>query len=69
MVEALTSGSHRRFSCFVALSDPPAPGARGAIVALPARLGPRGVEEVLRPSLSRQEQTLLENAWTEPRLS
>jgi malate/lactate dehydrogenase len=61
VVEAITHGSRRRHSCFVSLDEPP---SRGAVVALPAELGPRGVVRVLRPSLSRQEQTLLENALT-----
>jgi malate dehydrogenase len=58
VVEAVAHGSRRRFSCFV---SPDAPGS-SRVVGFPATLGRRGVERVLRPTLSRQEQTLLENA-------
>jgi malate/lactate dehydrogenase len=30
---------------------------------MPVELGPEGVRRVLEPSLTRQEQTLLENAF------
>jgi malate/lactate dehydrogenase len=33
-----------------------------AVLALPSEIGRTGVTRVLRPSLTRQEQTLLENA-------
>ena len=56
--EAIAEGSRRRFTCFVSLDRPP---ARGSIVAMPVELGPRGVERVLPPALSRQEQTRFEN--------
>ena len=61
IVEAVAIGSRRRYSCFVALDEPP---SRGAVAAMPAEVGPRGVVRVLRPALSRQEQTLFENALT-----
>ena len=58
IAEAIAEGSRRRFTCFVSLDRPP---ARGNIVAMPAQLGPRGVERVLPPALSRLEQTRFEN--------
>jgi malate dehydrogenase len=61
IVEAVAIGSRRRYSCFVALDEPP---TRGAVAALPAEVGPQGVVRILRPALSRQEQTLFENALT-----
>ena len=33
-----------------------------AVLAMPAEIGRSGVARVLRPSLTRQEQTLLDNA-------
>jgi malate dehydrogenase len=59
VAEALVNGSRRRFSCFVSMEEPP---GRGAVVAMPVELRPRGIERVLRPALSRQEQTQLDNA-------
>ena len=56
--EAIDSGSRRRLTCFVAIDEPP---HRGAVVALPARLNAVGVDRVIRPALTRQEQTMLEN--------
>jgi malate dehydrogenase len=58
VVEAVSHGSRRRYSCFVVLDEAP---SRGVVAALPAELGPRGIVRVLRPALSRQEQTVLEN--------
>lgn len=57
--EAILHGSRRRLTCFVALDRPP---NRGAVVALPAGLGPLGVDRVVEPALTRQEQTRLDNA-------
>ena len=59
IAEAAALGSRRRFTCFVASSEPP---ARGAVVALPCELWRGGVRRVIRPALTRQEQTLLDNA-------
>jgi malate dehydrogenase len=59
VAEALANGSRRGYTCFVALEEPP---GRGTVVAMPVKLGPAGVERVLLPALSRQEQTQLENA-------
>jgi malate dehydrogenase len=75
VVEGLVGRSRRRFSCFVALARGPLREARDFrsdvsrdfrselnIVAMPVELGREGVRRVLQPSLTRQEQTLLENA-------
>jgi malate dehydrogenase len=59
VVEALLGHSRRRFSCFVPLERGP---LREAVVAMPVELGPGGTRRVMEPSLTRQEQTLLENA-------
>jgi malate dehydrogenase len=59
VVEGLLGRSRRRFSCFVPLERGP---LRDVVVAMPVELGPEGVRRVLEPALTRQEQTLLENA-------
>ena len=59
VVEGLLGSSRRRFSCFVALERGP---VRDVVVAMPVEVGPEGVRRVLEPALTRQEQTLLENA-------
>ena len=61
VAEAIVNGSRRHLTCFVSLEDAP---HRRAVGAMPVRLGRQGIEEVLRPALTRQEQTLLENALT-----
>ena len=61
VVEGLLGRSRRRFSCFVALERGPLHEI--AVVAMPVELGAEGVRRVLEPSLTRQEQTLLENAF------
>jgi malate dehydrogenase len=63
VVEALTIGSLRHHTCFVAL-EPPGEGTRTSVrvAAMPVRLGIGRVESVLTPSLSPQERTLLETA-------
>jgi malate dehydrogenase len=55
VVEAIVTGSRRRFSCFVALP-------REAVAAMPVELGEEGVRRVIEPALTRQERTRLENA-------
>ena len=60
VAEGLLGRSRRRFSCFVPLERGP---VRDSVVAMPVELGPEGVRRVLEPSLTRQEQTLLENAF------
>ncbi|MGH9371110.1 MAG: hypothetical protein ACRD15_06225, partial [Vicinamibacterales bacterium] len=62
VAEAVVNGSRRRYSCFVSMEGPP---SKGAVVALPVEIGVRGVERVLPPALSRQEQTQFENAIVE----
>ncbi len=60
VAEAVANGSRRRYTCFVSVEEPP---ARDVVVALPVEVGPEGIRRVLRPALSRQEQTRLENGW------
>jgi len=59
VVEGLLGRSRRRFSCFVALGRGP---RRDCVVAMPIEVGLEGVRRVIEPKLTRQEQTLLENA-------
>jgi malate dehydrogenase len=59
VVEGLLGRSRRRFSCFVVLDRGP---LRDAVVAMPIEVGLEGVRRVIEPKLTRQEQTLLENA-------
>ena len=60
VVEGLLGRSRRRFSCFVPLERGP---VRDSVVAMPVELGAEGVRRVLEPSLTRQERTLLDNAF------
>ena len=55
VVEAIALGSRRRYSCFVSLG-------RGKVAAMPVELWPDGVRRIVQPSLTRQEQTRLDNA-------
>lgn len=55
VVEAIATGSRRRFSCFVSLSH-------RCVAAMPVELGEDGVRRVVEPALTRQERTRLENA-------
>jgi malate dehydrogenase len=57
-VEAIVHGSRRTHTCFVSIEQPP---YRGAVVAMPVRLGAGGIERVVQPALTRQERTSLEN--------
>jgi malate dehydrogenase len=61
VAEALAQGSRRRFCCFVAMQDTP---LRQAVIAMPVVLARGGIERIVAPALSRQEQTQLENAAT-----
>jgi malate dehydrogenase len=54
VVEALSGGSRRRFSCLVSLG-------RGRVAAMPVELGPAGIVRVIEPVLTPLERTLLEN--------
>lgn len=59
VIESLVHGSRRRYCCFVSLEQ----GAlREAVAAMPVMLRPGGVARVVEPTLTRQEQTMLENA-------
>jgi malate dehydrogenase len=55
VAEALCHGSRRQYSCFV-------DAGRGQVAALPVVVARGGVKSVLRPVLTRAEQTLLETA-------
>jgi malate dehydrogenase len=59
VAEAAAAGSRRRYSCFVCVGEAEMPAA---VLAMPVEIGRSGVVRVLRPSLTRQEQTLLDNA-------
>ena len=59
VAEAAANGSRRRYTCFVCVSEGEMPAA---VLALPVEIARTGVTRVLRPSLTRQEQTLLDNA-------
>jgi malate dehydrogenase len=59
VAEAAALGSRRRYSCFVCVGEGEMPAA---VLAMPVEIGLRGVARVLRPSLTRKEQTLLDNA-------
>jgi malate dehydrogenase len=59
VAEAAANGSRRRYSCFVCVAEGEMPVA---VLAMPAEIGRMGVARVLRPSLTQQEQTLLDNA-------
>jgi malate dehydrogenase len=61
VAEAAAAGSRRQFTCFVALDEPP---YRHTVAAMPVRLGRGGVERVLRPALTRQERTRMENGFS-----
>lgn len=54
VVEAIVTGSRRRYSCFVGVGQ-------GRITAMPVELGPDGVRRVIEPVLTRQERTRMEN--------
>ena len=60
IVEALVGRSRRLATCFVAPDD--SEGMRTRTAALPVRLGPAGIVEVVLPSLSVRERVLLDNA-------
>jgi malate dehydrogenase len=55
VVEAIATGSRRRYSCFVAVRP-------GVVVAMPVEIGPSGVTRIVEPALTRQERTGLDNA-------
>jgi malate dehydrogenase len=55
VVEAIASGSRRRYSCFVAVRP-------GAVTAMPVELGPEGIVRIIEPTLTPQERTRMESA-------
>jgi malate dehydrogenase len=59
VTEGVLGGSRRQFSCFVPLEKG---SLRDVVVAMPVDLDSQGVRRVIEPPLTRQEQTLLENA-------
>src|SRR6266852_3582557 len=60
VIEAMAGRSRRIASCFVAPDT--SAGRRTRTGALPVRLGPAGIVDVLTPSLTVVEQVALENA-------
>jgi malate dehydrogenase len=59
VIDGIVTRSRSRYSCFVAIER----GAvRCAVTAMPVELNEGGIAKVLEPALTRQEQTLLENA-------
>ena len=60
VVEAMAGRSRRVASCFVAPDD--STGTHTRTGAMPVRLGPAGIVEVVLPSLSVVEQIALDNA-------
>ena len=60
VVEALLGNSRRPVTCFVAPDD--GAGVRTRTAALPVRLGPDGIVEVVMPGLSVAERVALDNA-------
>jgi malate/lactate dehydrogenase len=59
-VEALSGSSRRPVTCFIAPDD--SLGTRRRTVALPVKLGPDGIVEVMIPELSAGERVALDNA-------
>ena len=60
VIEALFGHSRRLATCFVAPDD--SAGTRTRTAALPVRLGPAGIVDVVLPSLSVHERVLLDTA-------
>ena len=60
VIEALVGRSRQRATCFVAPDD--AAGRRTRTAALPVRLGSRGIEGVVLPSLNAHDRVALDNA-------
>lgn len=55
VAEAVCSGSRRQFCCFVNTG-------RGKVAAMPVTLKRGGLDRIVQPALSGQEQTMLDNA-------
>jgi malate dehydrogenase len=60
VIETILGGSGRLVTCFVAPDD--SAGRRARAAALPVRLGPTGVIEVMLPEMSVRERVRLDNA-------
>ena len=60
LVDSLSGHSRRPVTCFVAPDDQA--GVRARAAALPVRLGPDGIIEVVMPTLSGVERLALDNA-------
>jgi len=60
IVEGILGGPRRGAICFVAPDD--ASGARTRTAALPVRLGPEGITDVIVPRLNPHDRVALENA-------
>jgi hypothetical protein len=60
VVEAMAGRSRRLASCFVAPDS--SAGTHARTGAMPVRLGPAGIAEIVLPSLSAVEQVALDNA-------
>jgi malate dehydrogenase len=60
VIEAVSGHSRRPVTCFVAPDD--GAGVRTRAAALPVRLGPEGLVEVVMPRLSGVERVALDNA-------
>src|SRR5438552_3790226 len=60
MIDAIFGRSRRLATCFVAPDD--TMGIRAGAAALPVRLGPAGIVEVVLPSLSARDRVALDNA-------
>jgi malate/lactate dehydrogenase len=59
-IDAIAGRSRPLTICFVAPDD--SEGARARTVALPVRLGARGIEKIVLPSLSVVDRVALDNA-------
>ncbi|HXI30805.1 MAG TPA: hypothetical protein VNG89_20345, partial [Vicinamibacterales bacterium] len=60
VTEAIAGRTRRIASCFVAPDT--SAGVRSRTAAMPVRLGPAGIVQVIAPSLSVVEKVALENA-------
>lgn len=60
IVDGIIGGSRRGVVCFVAPDD--ASGVRARTAALPVRLGPAGIADVIVPRLNPHDRVALENA-------
>jgi malate dehydrogenase len=59
VVEGIVCGSRVRPTCFAVLDAGP---ARDALASVPVLLAEEGIRRVVMPALTRQEQTMVENA-------